>query len=279
MNRRFGVLVLLLSAFVLNGCLDVETVVKVSPDGSGTIEETVIMSGPMIEMMRSMGNMMSEQAEGLEQEQFDLFDEEELKEKASEKGEGVGYLSGKKVKTEKGEGYEVVYSFTDINKIRVDQNVSDKVPSGPGQKKSSAKKEEVAFEFSKGSPAVLRVKLPAKEMDEPERTEEGSKQDVPESMEGQDEMAMEQMKKMFQGMRVSMSVEVQGEITETNATYREGSKVTLIAMDFDMLMQDAAKFKEFSKLNPQSVEEAKEIMKEIPGIKAEMNEEVVIKFK
>ena len=50
----------------LNACLQVDSRVTVFPDGSGTIEETVTMSGEMVAMMEQMAQGMSEEGEGSE---------------------------------------------------------------------------------------------------------------------------------------------------------------------------------------------------------------------
>jgi hypothetical protein len=38
------------------------------------------------------------------------------------------------------------------------------------------------------------------------------------------------MKEIFQGMKIALSVFVDGKILETNATHREGSKITVLEL-------------------------------------------------
>jgi hypothetical protein len=73
-------------------------------------------------------------------------------------------------------------------------------------------------------------------------------------------------------------VEVQGTISETNAEYRDGSRVTLMDMDFNKVMADPEKFKALAKANPQSLQEAKTLIKGLDGVKIETAPEVKIKF-
>jgi len=79
-------------------------------------------------------------------------------------------------------------------------------------------------------------------------------------------------------MRLSLVVEVEGTIGETNAEYHEGSRVTLMDMDFNKVLADPAKFKAMAKANPQSLQEAKELIKGLDGVKIETAPEVKIKF-
>jgi hypothetical protein len=298
-----GLIVIFLPA--LTGCIQVDTLIKVKPDGSGVIEETFLMNKAFVqqmkammeEMAKQMGQQMEQQAdqqvsegkkEGEPQqekesqkkpESFDIFNEKELKEKAGELGEGVTYLSGSKIVTDDYEGYKAIYAFKDIQKIRINQNPGEKVPSGPqqGSPDSKTKKEYITFIYTKGKPAELLIKLPAQKPKE-------KSEDVPEDQtsaptdDQQAEAMMSQMKGIFEGMKIAVAVEVEGKIIETNATHREGSRVTLMELDFGKLIEMAEHFKKFSLAQPETLEETKQFMKDIPGIKVEPNEEIKITF-
>jgi hypothetical protein len=298
MMKACGVGLILLS---LVGCLQVDTVIKVKPDGSGTIEESVMVSKEMVQMMSGMvEQMMQGMAEGMEEagkeasaepsakepeqkpamESFSLFDEAKLKREAGDMGEGVTYVSGKAVSTSDFEGYEAVYAFADINKLKMNQNPSDNVPSDPSQGGSDEKEEYVTFRFAKGKPATLRVKLPE---DEPGEKDEAVKPDEmgqPSAEEQQQAaMALQQMKSMFKGMKIAMAIEVEGAIVDTNATHVDGSRVTIMELDFGKLLEMPEKLMQFSQLQPDSVEDAKAFLKDIPGFKVDMNKQLTIKFK
>jgi hypothetical protein len=292
--KAVGIGLILLSFL---GCIQVDTLIKVKSDGSGTIEETVMMSKEMVQMMEGMMKQMMEgMAEGIEEagnkpsekkpeqeqamESFDLFDEAKLKQEAGDMGEGVTYVSGKKISTDTFEGFEAVYAFADINKLKLNQNPSDNMPSDPSQSGSEEKEEYVTFQFTKGKPATLSVKLPE---DEPDKKEDAPKpEEMPElSAEEQQQAAMmlQQMKSMFKGMKIAMAIEVEGNVVETNATHVDGSRVTIMELDFGKLLEMPEKLMEFSQLEPDSVEDAKAFMKDIPGFKVDMNKELTIKFK
>ncbi|MBN1521490.1 MAG: hypothetical protein JW928_03065 [Candidatus Aureabacteria bacterium] len=292
MFERFFKCVAVISVFLLmSGCIDSNTVIKIKPDGSGTIEETVLMSKEMVAQMTMMTQQMQQQMQqsGMEtgegadpsEEAFNMFDENKLKEKASQIGEGVTYVSGEEFETETQKGYKAVFAFEDINKIKINQNPGESVPQGPG---GSGKKEEyVTFQFTEGKPSSLIITQPvvqpeAEDFGGPEEAEEMEEIDKSdEDMEASD-MMENPMAQMFKGMRMAIAIEVDGDIIETNATHREGNIITLMEMDFGKILENPEKFKEFSKVNPKSVEESKELMKDIPGIKVELNESVEIKF-
>jgi hypothetical protein len=93
------------------------------------------------------------------------------------------------------------------------------------------------------------------------------------------EEALEQVKQMFEGMRVAMIIEIDGKLVKTNATHVDGNRITLMDMDFGKLLEAPEKFKMFAKINPKTVEDAKKLVKNVPGIKVDLNDKVEIKFK
>ncbi len=97
---------------------------------------------------------------------------------------------------------------------------------------------------------------------------ETAKPDTAEGAQGNDQQT-EMM--MFDGMKIAMSIEVQGDIIETNATHREGSRITLMEMDFSKLLQLPDQFKKFAQANATSLMDAKNLLKNILGIKVDLN--------
>ncbi|HEY4613212.1 MAG TPA: hypothetical protein VII11_09535, partial [Bacteroidota bacterium] len=122
--------ILLLSIFVLAGCLEVQTTVSVKPDGSGTVRERVLVKSDMLIMMMKMAKSMKEDGdENGKKKKSGLFDEQELREKAETMGEGVTYKSGKILSSDDGEGYEATYAFKDINTLHVSETPDIEPPS------------------------------------------------------------------------------------------------------------------------------------------------------
>ena len=75
------------------------------------------------------------------------------------------------------------------------------------------------------------------------------------------------MKNIFQDMKVKISLQFEGTIINTNATYRDGSTVTLVEMDIGKLMTTGTLFKQVLAANPLSVGETKALFKNVEGLK------------
>jgi hypothetical protein len=298
MKYLFRFLLLMITSLSLAACIQVETLVKVKPDGSGTVEETFMMKKELLRQMeqmmeamaKGMAEMMTEEEKGGESkkapeprakaETFDFFNEAKLKENARKMGEGVTFLSGSKIVTDDFEGYKAIYTFEDINKLKINQNPGEKisaVPQGNGSDIRNSKKENIIFTFRKGTPAELIIRLPRSTANAKSKTAEDA--GPAQNTEKPSEEAAAQAKELFQGMRIALSVAVDGTIVETNATYREGSRITLLAVDFGKLTGMPELFRKFTESNLNSLEESKELMKQIPGMQVDYQEEIRIQYK
>jgi mevalonate kinase len=87
------------------------------------------------------------------------------------------------------------------------------------------------------------------------------------------------MKFFLKDLSFSLIVDINGEIVETNADYIQNSQITLFNLNFGELLDNQQKLEELKKINPNNLKELKELMKDIPGIKIETNDPVVIKFR
>jgi hypothetical protein len=269
--KALKLVVLLVISLALMGCFESLILLRVNKDGSGTIEETVVISDAFMELMKSFSGQEAEEQE----EEEDLVDEEQLAQKASSMGEDVRLVSAEPVKTDRGAGYKAIYSFSDINKVRINQNPGENVtaPSMGGQEEPPVE-EWLRFKFSRGGTATLEILYPQDL--EAEKEEESSEGDV--DMESNPEM-MEMMRQLYQDMHIGIAVEVDGRITETNASYVDGSTVTLMDVDFAKILEDEQKFKDLLSANPNTIEEMKKIIQDNPGIKVEIEENIRIRFR
>jgi hypothetical protein len=282
----------------LSGCIQFDTVIKVKPNGSGFIEETFLMRKDFLRQMQALSENMAKEmghttmadkkeAKGqvgkdaqAKIRSSDFFDEAKLKERTRELGEGVTYVSSSKIDSRDYEGFKATYAFTDINKVRIKQDVKGKMPSASAPEEAHPKKkqQDITFLFTKGNPAELVVKLPTDQI--PVKTEAG----VPDKgLAPAGEQPTEEMKafvmKMFEGMKMGLSVEVAGTIIDTNATYRDGSKIALLEVDFGKLVSRPEGLRKFSEFYPENLEEIRKLMRDFPGIKVELNNEVRITFR
>ncbi len=274
-----NVIVLIISIVFFSGCLQVNTNIKVNPDGSGTIEETVMMSNEVIKMFKQFASSFSEDSS--KTEDFEMFKEEDARKRASDYGEGVEYVSGEHVNSDTQEGFKAIYSFKDLNLLKINQNPNSKLSmdelkgEGIDQDTVDVKEEYVNFQFIKGSPSeiIVHFSQPKEKKDNKFDNEESESDTASQNM-----AEMGQLKQILKDLKMTLSLELNGKIEETNATYVDNSKITLFEIDFGKLIDDPEKFKEFTKIHPNSLDELKEIVKGIPGIKIEMSEPMMVKF-
>jgi len=275
MKTLFRFFPILLLAITLTGCIDVQYKMHLRTDGSGTIEETVYMNSTMIQMLKgfmAMGN------DSTQQKEFSLLDENDLREEAKALGAGVRYVSSEALKDDGREGYKAVFKFDDINKVKMNEDISDKAsPMGKEEDYDEGLPEDyITFKFIKGSPATLMIYMPDGNERENEIEEEVEVE--ADSISNLDEEWTDEMKNMMKDFRISIQIELDGDIVETNATNVDGSTITLLEMSFNKLLEDPEKFKKLKGLDDASYEETKELLKDIPGVKLEINEEVKVVF-
>jgi hypothetical protein len=276
MTRRLLFLPLLAS--LLTGCINASTLIKIKPDGSGTLEQTVLMNGQAFKgMFAALGADGKPAPMGPS-----TINEAELKASAAKLGEGVTYVSATPMKNEAGyEGVKAIYAFTDISKLQVDQDPNLSGASGGVQVQRKASK-PVVFKMAKGANGTSV--LTANFTDMQEQAEARAKEQAPPQGQPGAEMVSPQMlemaKAMFSGFRVAIDVEVAGQLVKSSSEHVAGNTVTLLAIDLGELLKDEAKLKEIqTKLGPNpSIAELKPYLSGVKGLK--ISEPVVtIEFK
>lgn len=262
-------------ALTLTGCLDTAVKVIVKPDGSGTIEKTVVVSKALVEFMKGMG------AEGdSEAVEKSLLDEKSLKAQAAVMGSGVTFQSAVKVSTDKGNGFKATYGFKDIAKVKIDQNPSGdlNLPAGASGQAEQSPKEFVTFAFTKGlpgMPAVLSISLPRPSKEDTAK----ARAKVADSSGADAQQMMEMLKPLYENLRIAIGVEVQGRIVETNAAHVQGSSVTIMDVDFGKVLSDDAMLKKLSASQQSSLADTMELLKGFPGVIFEPSDRVQVKFR
>lgn len=273
MRTRSLLAVALCAAVALAGCIDSATKIIVKTDGSGTIEKTIVVSTSLVEFLEGMG--MGGDAASIETA---MLSEKSLKAEASQMGAGVAFVSSQKITTTKGNGYKAVYSFKDITTVRLDQNPAADVtlPSAGGAAGSgqAGNPELYTFRFTKGSPATLTIVAPKVQ---PSASAAQGTQTQTDAKEAEQMLAV--MRPLYADLRMAVTVEVMGRIAETNATYVDGSTVTLMDLDFGKILADDAVFKKLASTQAQSVKDVQDLVKAFPGVKLDTQESVTVKFR
>ena len=261
--------------FFFTGCIEMHTTITVKKDGSGLVEENIFVGKEIIKMFTEFAAAFADSTQP--QQEFNMFEEEKIKAKTSEFGEGVEFVSMKTIKTDEKEGYTAIYKFKDINKVKVNQDPSDEMPMAEPAEDSDPADKLVQFKFIKGKPNKIIFSLPDEKKKDDKVKEETA--DVTEETTAEADTAdFENMVKFMKDMKAKVEIIIDGEIVNTNATHVDGNKITLFDIDFGQLISDKEKLEQFKKFNPDSFEEVKKLVKDIPGIKVELNKEVFIEF-
>lgn len=251
----------LLVALASSGCLRSTTTIDLKADGSGTILQETAVSAQALGMLQGLAG-----ANATGEKPTQLFGEEQARKAAA--GMGVTFVSGEPIKTGELEGYRARYAFDDIAKVTVnmDQGAGNLAPG------SDTKKPPFGFTFNRGSAAsLLTIQMPDQTPGAP-----GS---IPfpgaggsEADKAQAAQAMAMMKMMMRGLFVDVALNVDGRIIKSNAPYVEGSRVTLLQIDFDKLLTDDAAL-----LKLQSARDIKSLAA-VPGLKVVTEPKVTIEF-
>jgi len=271
--KRYTLAVAIVAAALTVGCISSDTLVKLNADGSGTIEERMMMSTQALNMLQSMG--------GEEGKKADPFSVEELKKKADQMGEGVRFVSAEPIEANGMKGSKVIYAFDDINAIKMKS--SGAMPAGGGEASVNAGEGDFGFKFSRtGGAPTLTITIPD-DRSKKAGAGAGEAETPPETPKqpGMPPEAMNMMKMMMKGLHINISVEVNGTITKTNATYRTGNEVTLIDLNFDELMNDPEALQAMQGgMGPGSDPAAvKKALEKIKGVKIETEPVVTIQWR
>ena len=266
--RTLRALLLVAASASLVGCLNSTTLIKVKPDGSGTVEQTTLVNtGAMKAMMPGMT--------AANQPQAGAINEADLKRTAERMGKGVRLGSAEPAKSGTFEGVKAVYAFDDINQVQVSQDPSmsgstDGAFGAPPQ----APENPVKFTLTKNSgTSTLTVQF----QDKPVPADKPAPPGGPDMT---DPTVLNMVKTMFDGFKVNIDLEVVGSIVKTNAEYVNGPRVTLLEMDLGQLFQDPEKLKALQgKVAPgASLTEVKPYLKDVKGIKID-GPMVTVEFK
>ncbi len=281
MKKHFALALLLSASLLLSGCIDMESVVTVKKDGSGTIEETTLLSAQLSAMMAMATSGLTQPGAPAAVPNV-LMTDEQAKAKANKMGAGVTVQSIEALKNPDGrQGQKIVYAFSDIAKVQFepgDMNTADAVPGAPTTTTSP-----ITFGFSNGTLTVKNggSSIPAATPPLPGgpavngnapagATPAPSAQDI----------AM--MKGMFAGMRMALKVKSASGIASTDATFVDGDTVTLMDIQMDKLFDNPAVLDRLSGLQNSpnlSPAAASESLKGIDGVRAEIKDTVTIKLK
>jgi hypothetical protein len=261
MHRILSALCLAL-ALASAGCIRSTTAIDLHPDGSGTIVQETAVSAQALAMLKGMaaGNQTGDAP-------TELFSEEQARKTAA--AMGVTFVSGEPIKTADLDGYRAKFSFDDISKVKVSMEQGASGIAG-----GDSKQPPFSFSFDRGpSSSLLTIQMP-EQMPGGKALPglPGAGAGASDADKAQAAQAMAMMKMMMRGLFVDVALNVDGRILKSNATHVEGSRVTLLQIDFDKLLADDTAFQRL-----QSATDVKSL-ENIPGLKIVSDPKLTIEF-
>jgi hypothetical protein len=287
MKRIIAFFLIVVAATSLTGCITFLTEIKVLGDGSGTMVQTMTLNPEQMKesmegIAKQMGATTTESKEDSKKNspkasEVGPFKEGDLKGKAADLGPGVTFVSAEKIDTKTAAGVRVTYAFKDVNQLAVNPKPAAAMgTAGAGASSQDALK----FRFNRmpNGNAVLTVVFARPN---PEAAKEQAATPPPPASPEESSQQIAMMKQMFKGLHMGMAVEVEGKVVKTNSPYVEGSKVTLMDIDFDPLLSDEEGFKALgAKMETAMGDDRKtiEALKGIKGLKIVTDPEISIEF-
>lgn len=271
--------VLMAAAFmgiIFPGCIEVYSTLRVSKDGSGILEKTVYMNDDALRIMTSLLGVPDDSA-GVRNERFNLFDEDKFRQDAASLGKDVKYTSGERITLQGKQGYRITYSFDNVENVRIDQNPGRIIaaPAALNFGGEDSEEDYIRFRFNKGDVSTLTIIMPTERALEKRRERYKDAADSIRIDPSSEDNVIERLK----GMRMSFVVDVNGQITETNAQYRDSSEIVIAQLDLGVLTGNPDNYRRFMQIKGKSVREAKAILNGVAGVKVETGEEVKVKFR
>ncbi|MCD6397881.1 MAG: hypothetical protein J7L71_10105 [Spirochaetaceae bacterium] len=256
------ILLAIILPLLFMGCISSGVTVKVNKDGSGEIVQTFKIKKDFVGFL----SMSDEPTDP------NLIDMESLNLAAKAMGEGVSLTKVEPMPEDSPyAGYEAYFKFQDISKIKVSAS-----PSTSPEAISDDSNDWISFDFNKGKTSKLTMHLSEQDT---EQTDQTVTSENDEKVEASTEEGMgDQLKEIYKDMHYWMKVEVAGNITDTNASFVEGSQITIFDMNFEKIVENDELFKKVTAENPGSMTEYKDELSKV-GVFIDDKKEITVSFK
>jgi hypothetical protein len=247
----------------LAGCFQAATVIKVKADGSGTIEQRLLITDAAMEQMRAFAILGGGNAPNA-----DPTSEAQARSLAGSLGPGVTYVSSTPITADRAQGRDSVYAFTDITKLHISEQPS--LPTGPISPAGSTNAGELTFALTHESDgnAVLRVQVPKFNVLPNGGPNGGSFAPTAQQID--------MVKGLLAGARLTVDIEPAGRLVRTTSPFADGNRVTLVDVDFDKAVADPDLVTKLQ--SPKTAEEVKQAVTSLPGVKITLDPEISITF-
>jgi hypothetical protein len=266
MTRTF---IAIAGAVLSAGCLTVDAVIAVHPEGIGSVTYTLFLKSTTIESLEKFAQTRENRSEAGGWKDF--FSEAKWRGAATTMGEGVTFKSLQRVKKRGWEGVTVVYLFSDISKLSLKMGF----PSVMSLTEPAPPAETLTFRFAPAAaePAKLTIVMP------PYRTlDEGTGSETGGAPAG-NAAVMARFRSVLDGFRASVVVDVNGTIVTTDADFVSGSKIPVLSVDFNEMMSGGADFALFgAAIDGPLPADIREKLKTTSGLAMQVRPEVNVEF-
>ena len=273
--RVFRVALVAIAAAAVSGCFQSSTVIKMKPDGSGTVEQTITMNADAVAQLSALSAMGDDKDKSkAKASPTEIFSEKDARDAAAKMGQGVTFVSSQKIDTPERKGMKAIYAFTDIRKLSVEEMTSPSGISDSGGMTASPKDPPMTFDFKQlpGGHALLTIQQPNVGKETKPDTAAAPKDAVDPKMAQQ---GLEMMKMFMKGLKIDVAIEVP-HVIKTNSPYVNGGTVTLLSMDFDKVLADPQMLQKMN--DAKTLADSKALLKGFKGIKVNLEPQVTIEF-
>jgi hypothetical protein len=262
-----------IAAAAVSGCLQSSTIIKMKPDGSGTLEETITISAEAAGRLGALAAMDDKDKGkgGID----DLFSEKEARGAAAKMGQGVTFVSSEKIDMPDRKGLKAIYAFTDIRTLSLEEMHAPNMGGDAGGMATAAAKDPpMTFDFKQlpGGHGLLTINQPGVDKALNGGDARPAKDAVDPKMAAQ---GIEMAKAFMKGMKIDVLIQVP-RVVRTNSPYVDGGGVTLLSMDFDKVLADPKALERMNGLT--TLSETKAALKDFKGIKINLEPQVTIEF-
>jgi hypothetical protein len=266
-----------IAAAALSGCIQSTTLIKMKPDGSGTIEQTMTMSAEAVAQVSALAAMGDDKDKKAGKGgPDDLFSEKEARDAAAKMGQGVTFVSSQKIDTADRKGLKAIYAFTDVRKLSLEEMHAPSMGGDAAGMSGGAPQPNdppMHFDFKQlpGGNGLLTILQP--NVDKAMKTPDAK---APNAVDPKmAEQGIEMMKAFMKGLKIDVAIQVP-RVIKTNSPYVDGSTVTLLSMDFDKVLADP---KMLERMNgARTLADTKAALKDFKGIKINLEPQVTIEF-
>jgi len=255
----------LLAVVPLAGCFQSSTLIRVKADGSGTIEQRLLLSEQALDQLRAFTILG-----GGNGDNADPTTEAQARALAEVIGPGVAYVSSMPLADGKLRGRQTTYSFADVTQLRISEQPSVS-PGGPGLKAQgiNTSSDPITFALDRrpGGNVVLRILVPRPGVFPTDPN------GIPQAPTAE-QIAM--VKAMLAGARLTVAIEPEGRLVQTTSPFVQGNQVTLLDVDVDKAAADTSLAQKLQAAK--TPDDVKAALNSTPGVKITLDPEISIEF-